>query len=360
MKTRLPLSLFLLALLVLGSAGTSRMGGTGPVSRVQKDASAMESGGLPDLTVTGVGPTELETGGSCSYTSTQLGTWVGVTNAGDANAGPFVVTMGGGFDEGERLIESGLAAGASATYWVPGYGYPNEAVAVVDATHVVEESNENNNEFRQWLPIPTPPPTCTPTPTPTPTNTPTSTVTPTPGGPLPDLIVLDLRSAQQTLHCPPVPAGVIVTVFNQGNAAAGAFSTYFNSYGEQARLPLAGLGAGVSAELLFEGGIPLSMERTAVTDVDDQVTESNEENNTRSEVFGIYTVPTCTTTPTPTKTRTPTVTPTPSPTATVTPTPTVSVTPTPSQTPTPSPTDTRTLTPTGEAVWLFLPLFMRS
>lgn len=49
------------------------------------------------------------------------------------------------------------------------------------------------------------------------------------------------------------------------------------------------------------------MERTTVVDVDNQVAESNEENNGRTEVFGIRrptptTTPTVTTTPTPTPT----------------------------------------------------------
>ncbi len=300
------------------------------------------AGALPDLTVQWM-YIALETGGSCSYTSADMGTWASIANTGDADAGPFVVSVNGV----ERLVSAGLKAGASAGYWVHTYVYSGESVAIVDATHLVEESNEQNNELRGQPAIATPPPTCTPTRTPTPS------VTPTPGGPLPDLIVLDLRSIQESIYgCQP-EAGVIVTVFNQGDAAAGGFTTYLNSYGEQARRSLAGLAAGHSVDLYFYGaGIPINIEYTAIADVDNEVAESNEGNNEYKEMLYIYTQPTCT--PTPTITTTPTPVPTLSLTPTVTGMPTFTPTCTwsPTRTKTPSPTstpiltDTPTLTPT--------------
>jgi len=116
---------------------------------------------LPDLTVNSMGIT-LETGGDCNYTSTQLGVRVWFQNIGSADAGPFVVEV----NSAQQTIASGLHAGQTDTLWFPEYVYPGENTAFVDAILQVTESNENNNQLSQLLPIPTLPSTCTPTPTP--------------------------------------------------------------------------------------------------------------------------------------------------------------------------------------------------
>jgi len=159
----------------------------------------------PDLTVNWM-KIELETGGSCNYTSTSLGVRTEIANIGSADAGFFILDVNGV----QRSIPS-LDAGSNSRHWFIGYNYGQENVAIVDVLQQVTESNENNNELRQMLPIPTLPPTCTPSPppspdllylpllfrhypsptstptatftptiTPTPTRTPTPTVTPTP------------------------------------------------------------------------------------------------------------------------------------------------------------------------------------
>ena len=117
---------------------------------------------LPDLTVNSMGIT-LETGGDCNYTSTQLGVRVWFQNIGSADAGPFVVEVNGA----QQTVTSGLHTGQTDTLWFPEYVYPGENTASVDTSFQVTESNENNNQLSQVLPIPTLPPTCTPTPTPT-------------------------------------------------------------------------------------------------------------------------------------------------------------------------------------------------
>jgi hypothetical protein len=117
---------------------------------------------LPDLTVNSMGIT-LETGGDCNYTSTQLGVRVWFQNIGSADAGPFVVKVNGA----QQTVTSGLHTGQTDTLWFPEYVYPGENTASVDASFQLTESNENNNQLSQLLPIPTLPPTCTPTPTPT-------------------------------------------------------------------------------------------------------------------------------------------------------------------------------------------------
>jgi len=117
---------------------------------------------LPDLTVNSMGIT-LETGGDCNYTSTQLGVRVWFQNIGRADAGPFVVEVNGA----QQTVTSGLHTGQTDTLWFPEYVYPGENTASVDASFQVTESNEDNNQLSQVLPIPTLPPTCTPAPTPT-------------------------------------------------------------------------------------------------------------------------------------------------------------------------------------------------
>lgn len=149
---------------------------------------------LPDLTVNWMN-IELETGGSCNYTSTSLGVRTEIGNIGNADAGSFILDVNGV----QRSIPD-LDAGSSSRHWFGGYNYGYENVAIIDALQQITESNETNNELRQMLPIPTLPPTCTPSPppssgllylpvlfrlsaTPSPTPSPTATSTPVPGDP---------------------------------------------------------------------------------------------------------------------------------------------------------------------------------
>jgi glucose/arabinose dehydrogenase len=170
--------------------------------------------------------------------------------------------------------------------------------------------------------------TVTPTPTTTPTLTPTLTQTN-----LPDLTISGMQISIQfdgngcytsTLY------GTYVTVQNAGLGNAGPFSVTLN--GAPMRVG-GGLNAGQSTRLWFPAEYPIA---SAVADSDNEVTESNETNNTRTEMLPIPTLPppcsTATPTRTPSPTRTPTRTPTlrpgqPTATATRTPTRTVTVPP---------------------------------
>jgi len=123
-----------------------------------------QSANLPDLAIRQA-RIELESGGSCDYASTELGVRVTVENAGDADAGPFVVEVNGV----QQRVEEGLAAGESVALWFAGYG--SENTIIVDATSQVEESDEGNNRLSQPLPVPTLPAPCTLTPVAPPTGT---------------------------------------------------------------------------------------------------------------------------------------------------------------------------------------------
>jgi hypothetical protein len=113
---------------------------------------------LPDLTVNSMWIT-LRTGHSCNYTSTQLGVRVWFENVGGADAGPFVVEV----NSAQQTVASGLGFGQRDTLWFPGFVYFGDNVALVDATSLVIESNEYNNQLSELLPVPTLPPTCTAT-----------------------------------------------------------------------------------------------------------------------------------------------------------------------------------------------------
>jgi hypothetical protein len=112
----------------------------------------------PDLIITDMVMT-LETGGACDYPSTALGLRVWFANIGDAPARPFVVEANGA----QQTVAEGLDAGATGGLWFSDYQYAQENTVIVDATHLINESNETNNRRSEHVPVPTLPPTCTPT-----------------------------------------------------------------------------------------------------------------------------------------------------------------------------------------------------
>lgn len=155
-------------------------------------------------------------------------------------------------------------------------------------------------------------PSTTPTPAPRKNEGPTSTPTPTPRPALPDLQVgqvtieletggaCDYRSTQ---------LGLRVSVKNVGHGAAGPFLVEANG----ARQEVAGgLAAGETIRLWFEG-YQYGRENRVVVDVDSQVQESNEDNNSFSQRVPIPTLPPTCTPPVPPPTLTPTATPGPRP-----------------------------------------------
>jgi hypothetical protein len=152
-----------------------------------------ETGPLPDLIVSNV-KIELETGGSCDYTSTELGIRVWIENAGQADAGPFVVDV-----NGVRQDMAGLAAGETRSLWLPGYAFGAENAIVVDVDLQVPEIDDENNTFRQMVPIPTLPPTCTPPPEAPVTDTPTPSPPQPPPPPPPPPQTVTVREGQVTI-----------------------------------------------------------------------------------------------------------------------------------------------------------------
>ncbi len=182
----------------------------------------------------------------------------------------------------------------------------------------------------------------------TPTATPTtpSAAEPTDPATLPDLAISHVRIELETggsCNYASTQLGARVGIANNGHADAGPFVVEVNGVQQTVS---AGLAAGQMASLWFAGYA--SGENSVSVDVILQVEESDETNNTLSQMLPIPTLPpTCTPPPadappasdTPTATSTPTATPTPTPSST--PTATSTNTPTPTATPTHTPTPTQ-------------------
>ena len=124
---------------------------------------------LPDLIVDGL-YFDAESWQPCYNSLPTLKLRIWMRNAGTANAGPFIVEVGG-----EQKTIPGLAAGQYTNIW--GFSpsstasYPEYTVKA-DVTELIAESDENNNILKTFVPIPTPPPIC-------PSVSPTATITPT-------------------------------------------------------------------------------------------------------------------------------------------------------------------------------------
>jgi hypothetical protein len=146
---------------------------------------------LPDLAIRQV-RVELESGGDCDGASGPLGVRLWIENAGQAEAGSFVVEV-----NGARQAVDGLAAGQTVDLWFAGYTHDGENVVVVNADDEVEESDKENNLFAGRLPVPPPPPTCTPPPAPPTPTTPPPTLTPAP--PQPQAAGVTMREGQVTI-----------------------------------------------------------------------------------------------------------------------------------------------------------------
>ncbi len=229
---------------------------------------------LPDLTVSDI--TYNPGTPQCGSHPPDLGARVWLANLGNMAAGSFVVEVNNIW----RQSVDGLAVGEQISLVFGGALGPVTAVA--DVTNVIEESNEINNTLSVMLPIPTQPPPCTPTPTPI-YN-------------LPDLIISNITYNGGTPQCGthPPDLGARVWVQNVGAAAAGAFVIEVNG-SQQQTVP--GLAVGEEVSLVFGGVLG---QVTAVADATNQITESNESNNSFSTILPIPTQPPpCTPTPTP-------------------------------------------------------------
>lgn len=83
-----------------------------------------------------------------------------VENQGDRSAGPFIVQL----NLDQQLVNPGLQPGEVKEIIFPGYN--SLPRVMVDATSLVVESDETNNQIFQRLNLPTPAPECVPTPAP--------------------------------------------------------------------------------------------------------------------------------------------------------------------------------------------------
>jgi hypothetical protein len=115
---------------------------------------------LPDLVAISMS-ISLDT--DCLTPTSRLGLRVLVTNAGGSDAGSFIVEA----NNVRQTVSAGLAANQSTTLWFAGYRYGTPNTVIVDATGLIDEYDETNNQLSQMVPVPTPPLPC-PTPTPTP------------------------------------------------------------------------------------------------------------------------------------------------------------------------------------------------
>lgn len=150
---------------------------------------------------------------------------------------------------------------------------------------------------------PTPAVTASPTETPLPTPTvpsPTPTRLPTPPGGLsglPDLRVEALRSSQDSPFDCARPTGIAVEVSNVGTGAAGPFYLALQGEGlEDCRWRFEELLPGQRAERICPT-IVLNAVVTATVDVEDQVVEADEENNSLAIPINVLALPTCTPAP---------------------------------------------------------------
>ena len=122
----------------------------------------------PDLVITDMRIQLQNT--NCLQPGDPLGVRVWIVNNGQSTASTFVVKV-----NGVKQSVNGLGAGDAKSLFFAGYSNP--VTAIVDATGVIAESNENNNSVTQNVPVPTPPLPCTVTPTATQTPTVTATMT---------------------------------------------------------------------------------------------------------------------------------------------------------------------------------------
>ncbi|MCA9939380.1 MAG: hypothetical protein KC418_12095 [Anaerolineales bacterium] len=205
----------------------------------------------PDLRVTTM-RVELENPG-CLRLGDALGVRVGVENAGDVDAVPFVVTV-----NGVSQTTEGLAAGKQMSLFFRGYEvYPQMNTAVVDAQDEVKEADEENNRLEESLPVPTPPVVCTPQ-----------------AAELPDLIPLSMAYSFENATCmePGATMGVRLTLKNAGAVPAGPFVVTVNGVQQVVQ---DGLGSGESITIFVPGYADPSEVEVDSTALVEEVDETN-------------------------------------------------------------------------------------
>lgn len=193
-----------------------------------------------------------------------------VENAGEADAGPFVVRfLVDGASLGDASV-AGLAAGARANVTSAGWTAvegDHTARAEADAEDAAKESDEANNAREAALSVA--------------------------AAPLPDLTVLDL---QLTPAAPDAGDAVafVATVRNIGHADAGSFEVEFLVDGHSiGNATVAGLDAGASANVASPSwaAVAGSHHARAAADAAGALAEEREDNNAREEAFRVGPVP---------------------------------------------------------------------
>jgi len=106
---------------------------------------------LPDLTIIQI-HIELQNTG-CLMPGDVMGVRAWIRNNGQAAAGSFVVRV-----NGVEQTVNGLGIGETTAVFFSSYSNP--VTAMVDATNLIAESDENNNSQSEMVPIPTPPLPC--------------------------------------------------------------------------------------------------------------------------------------------------------------------------------------------------------
>ena len=107
--------------------------------------------GLPDLIINSISITLEDP--TCYDGNKPFGLRVFMENAGLGDAGSFVIEV-----EGVTAVVNGLAAGERSSVWLRAYSV--QPLAIIDATNLVAESDEENNVYNELLPVATLPPPC--------------------------------------------------------------------------------------------------------------------------------------------------------------------------------------------------------
>jgi PKD repeat protein/subtilisin family serine protease len=193
-----------------------------------------------------------------------------VRNQGNAAAGPFAVELRDSFGSLLQNL-SGLAAGASLSisFQRQVNASSDTIILTVDPFNQVNESDESNNTAQL-------------------------TVTAQQIQPLPDLLIASIDFSPQAPRVGDT-ISFVVTVFNQGNAPAGSFTVELrDSRGSSSnRFNVGGLASGASVRVSVQRPLLTSPETfIATADVFNQVSESNENNNSSHIIVTAQSQPT--------------------------------------------------------------------
>jgi hypothetical protein len=207
-----------------------------------------------------------------------------VENIGIADASAFSVSL-----NGVVATVPGLEVGKPIEIFFAGINTTNaQGIAIADSTNVIGELYERNNQLTFPIPVITDLPPCTPTPTSTPSVG-------------PDLSVSWIATTVRGIYVcgGPLYLQLSVAIRNQGTADAGPFEVDLNG---QYRVTVPGVAAGAYAAANFPNYSSIS--NTATVDVTNTVAETEENNNSMTQMMSNLPTPPPCITPTATGTCT--------------------------------------------------------